>query len=165
MSEPRGGDPVTGARPVDLDRRDRSAFDFERTPREDESIAQLVRKLADQGSQLAKQQTALVEAEVRSSVNDLKEAAAAMAGAAVVGIAGLGVLLMGLSFLLGEVMELWLSTLIVAAATLAGAYAMFVAGKKKLGSSSLGVERSRRTVERAPGAISGSRNEGSFDGR
>ena len=138
---------------------ERSAFNFG-DEKSDESIPALLRRLADQGSHLAQQQAKLVEAEVRSSVNDLKEAAGAMAGAAVVGIAGLGVLLMGVAFLLGEVMELWLATLIVAAATLGGAYMMFLAGRKKLQSSSLSAERTRRTIERAPSAISGQPKDG-----
>jgi hypothetical protein len=137
---------------------DKAAFDFDKRTG-DESIPELLRRLADQGSHLAQQQAKLVQAEVQSSVDDLKRSAGAMAGAAVLGIAGLGVLLMGLAFLLGEVMELWLATLIVAAATLAGAYAMFAAGREKLQSSSLSVERSRRTIERAPGAVSGNTSE------
>jgi hypothetical protein len=32
---------------------------------------------------------------------------------------------------------------------------MFAAGRKKLSSSSLGVERTKRTLERAPSAMSG----------
>ena len=137
-----------------------SAFNFRDRHEEDEGIPQLLRRLTDQGTHLAQQQAALINAEVRASVNDLKEAVAAMAGAAVVGIAGLGVLLMGLSFLLGEVMELWLATLIVAAVTLAGAYAMFLGGKKKLSSTSMSMDRTRRTLERAPNAISGNSTEG-----
>lgn len=137
---------------------DRNAFNFDKRG-DDEGIPELLRRLADQGSHLAQQQAKLVQAEVQSSVDDLKQSAGAMAGAAVLGIAGLGVLLMGLAFLLGEAMPLWLATLIVAAATLAGAYAMFVAGQKKLQSSSLTAERSRRTIERAPSAVSGNTNE------
>ena len=144
--------------------REKRAFDFNEQ-RADESIPELVRRLADQGSHLAQQQARLVEAEVRSSVNDIKTAAGAMAGAAVVGIAGLGVLLMGLAFLLGEFMALWLATLLVAAATLVGAYALYEGGLKKLQSSSLDVERTRRTLERAPDAISGNTNEGPTDDR
>lgn len=165
-----GGDTIV-RRDLPAAAEGRSAFNFSARESDgtqrgsDESIPELLRRLADQGSHLAQQQAKLVEAEVRSSVNDLKEAAGAMAGAAVVGIAGLGVLLMGLSFLLGEVMELWLATLIVAVATLAGAYAMFAAGRKKLQSSSLDVERTRRTLERAPGAISGHADEGRRDDR
>lgn len=173
----RGGDDTIVRSPrTESPAGERSAFNFREresaAPRHDahhegsdESIPELLRRLTDQGSHLAQQQAKLVEAEVRSSVNDLKEAAGAMAGAAVVGIAGLGVLLMGLSFLLGEAMDLWLATLIVAAATLAGAYAMFAAGRKKLQSSSFDVERSRRTLERAPGAISGQNEEGRRNGR
>lgn len=167
----RGSGPPRGEAPLDermadragMDARagERSAFNFgERGSSGDESIPDLLRRLADQGSHLAQQQAKLVEAEVRSSVNDLKMAAGAMAGAAVVGIAGLGVLLMGIAFLLGEAMELWLATLIVAAATLAGAYAMYMAGQKKLQSSSLDIERTRRTLERAPDALSGNTSGG-----
>lgn len=142
-----------------IEERDRSAFNFR--AREDEAgIPELLRRLADQGSQLAEQQAQLVKAEIRSSVQDLKQAAGAMAGAAILGLVGLGVLLMGVSFLLGEVMELWLATLIVAAATLAGAYAMFAAGRSKLQSGSLDMDRTRHTIERAPDAISGDTNEG-----
>ena len=158
---PIGGVPLperTNRGRMDDPATDRSAFSFSERGG-DESIPDLLRRLADQGSHLAQQQAKLVEAEVRSSVNDLKQAAGAMAGAAVVGIAGLGVLLMGIAFLLGEAMELWLATLIVAAATLAGAYAMYMAGQKKLQSSSLDIERTRRTLERAPDAISGNSSE------
>jgi hypothetical protein len=160
---PMADDPATREIPVKekvggtTAERDGSAFKFRQ--QDDESIPQLLRRLADQGSHLAQQQGKLIEAEVRSSVGDLKEAVGAMAGAAVVGIAGLGVLLMGISFLLAEFMDLWLATLLVAAATLAGAYAMFTAGRKKLQSSSFSADRSRRTLERAPGAISGNTNE------
>lgn len=137
---------------------DKAAFNFDKDTG-DESIPELLRRLADQGSHLAQQQAKLVQAEVQSSVDDLKQSAGAMAGAAVLGIAGLGVLLMGLAFLLGEIMPLWAATLIVALATLAGAYALYEGGLKKLQSSSLRAERTRRTIERAPDAVSGHTNE------
>jgi hypothetical protein len=142
----------------------RSAMGFDQSERR-ESIPDLVRQLTEQGTHLAQQQANLVQAEIRSGVTDLKEAAGAMAGAAVVGLAGLGVTLMGLAYLLAEAMELWLATLIVGLVTLAAAYAMFTAGKKKLQSGSLSVDRTRRTMERAPGAISGNQNEVHNDGR
>lgn len=138
---------------------DKSPFSF-RQVEDNESIPQLLRELAEQGSHLAQQQVQLVQAEVRESVSDLKLALGAMAGAAVVGIAGLGILLIGLAYLLAEVMELWLATLIVAAVTLAGAYLLFVGGQKKMQSSSVTAERTRRTLERAPSTIAGKHNEG-----
>ena len=137
----------------------RSAFGFDQAGRK-ESIPDLVRQLTEQGSHLAQQQVSLVQAEVRDSINDLKVGAGAMAGAAVVGIAGLGVMLMGLAYLLDEFMPLCLATLIVAAVTLGVAYAMFASGKKKMQSNSMNIERTRRTLERAPSAIAGQREGG-----
>jgi len=167
MSDMMTRDPMMGAArtgdvPGDVEAReprgDRSAFSF-REPKDDESIGDLVRRLAEEGSHLAHQQVNLVETEVRSAVTDLKESAGAMAGAAVLGIAGIGVVLMGVSFLLGQAMPLWLATLIVGAATLVGAWAMFAGAKNNLESSSMSAERTRRTLERAPSAISGNTSE------
>ena len=142
----------------------RSPFSFPQSEGK-ENIADLLRQLAEQSGHLAQQQANLIQAEVKASVNDLKLAAGAMAGAAIVGLGGFGLLLLGLAFLLGEVMEMWMATLIVAAVALAGAYLLFLSGRKKMQSSSLGVERTRRTIERAPAAIAGHSNGGPSDGR
>jgi Putative Actinobacterial Holin-X, holin superfamily III len=142
----------------------RSAFGFEQSERR-ETIPDLLRQLTEQGAHLAQQQANLVQAEIRSGITDMKEAAGAMAGAAVVGLAALGVTLMGVAYLLAEAMELWLATLIVGLVTLGAAYAMFAAGKKKLQSGSLSVDRTRRTMERAPSAISGNSDGVSSHGR
>lgn len=162
MSDTNMRDPLTSERQGDAGGR--SAFQFEGGAG-NESLAGLVHQLAEQGSHLAQQQLRLVEAEVRSGVADVKESAGAMAGAAVLGLAGLGVLLMGIAYLLAEAMPLWLAATIVGAATLVGAYAMLAAGRKKLQSSSLGVDRTRRTLERAPTAMSGNSQKDSNDGR
>jgi hypothetical protein len=138
-----------------------SAFNFEKRGNDEsnEGIPALLRDLVHQGSHLAEQQSRLVQAEVRSAVGDLTASAGAVAGAAVLGIAGIGVVLMGLSFLVSQLMPLWLATLIVGVAALIGAYAMYAAGKKKMESSSLTMERTRHTIERAPAAVSGNENE------
>ena len=135
-----------------------SAFRFENRS-EEQSLPELLRELAHQGSHLAEQQTRLVEAEVRSATTDLKESVAAMGGAAVLGIASVGVLLMGVSFLLGSVMPLWLATMIVGLVTLAAAYGMYTTGKGKLQSKALTMDRTRHTMERAPRAMSGNEKE------
>ena len=96
---------------------------------------------------------------------ELAAAGAALGGAGVVAIAGLGVLLMVLSFLLATALPLWAATLIVAAATLIVAYVMFAAGRKKIAHSSLSMDRTRRTLERAPAALSGNANEGNHHDR
>jgi hypothetical protein len=123
----------------------KNVFGFDQAGRKD-SIPDLVRQLTEQGTHLAQQQVSLVQAEVRDSINDLK--------------VGAGVMLMGLAYLLDEFMQLWLATLIVAAVTLGVAYAMFTSGKKKMQSKSMSVERTRRTLERAPSAIAGQREGG-----
>ena len=129
-------------------------------PLDQDTIPTLLRNLADQGSHLAQQQANLIKAEVNDSVSGLKLAVGAMAGAAIVGIAGLGVLLMALAYLLAEAVDLWLATLIVAAVTLLAAYVLFRSGQKKIENSALSVDRTKRTLERAPTAVSGHSNEG-----
>src|SRR5918997_4478457 len=70
-----------------------------------ENVVDLLKQLAGQGSHLAEQQLALIKAEIRESTNELKTAVGAMAGAAVVGLAGLGVTLMGVAYLLGDAID------------------------------------------------------------
>ena len=145
--------------PRSTGRGEGSAFNF--SERQDsESIPDLLRDLVQQGGHLAEQQTKLVQAEMRSAVGEMKESVGAMAGAAVLGIAGIGVVLMAISYLLGSIMPMWLATLIVGVAALIGAYAMFKGSQDKLQSGSLTMDRTRRTIERAPSAMSGEESEG-----
>jgi hypothetical protein len=125
-------------------------------PRGGDNILDLVRQLTSQGSHLAEQQLALIKAEVRESAGDLKTAIGGMVGAAVVGMAGLGVVLMGLAYLLADAVEnLGLATLIVGAVALLIAYLMYAGAKKKMDASHLAPQRSRETLERTPAAVRG----------
>ncbi|EQB10449.1 hypothetical protein L288_03980 [Sphingobium quisquiliarum P25] len=122
----------------------------------DDNIVSLMRDLANQGSHLAEQQLALFKAEVRESATSVKAAVGAMAGAAVVGIAGLGVLLMGLAYLLADVIDhLGLATLIVGLVTLVAAYILYKGAAAKLRASELAPERSQHSLERTPAALRG----------
>lgn len=126
-----------------------------------ENLVDLVRQLTRQGSHLAEQQLQLVLAEVREGTNDLKVAVGGMLGAAVVGIAGLGVVLMGLSYLLGDAIEnLGLATLIVGVVTLILAFILYSGARKKMNAANLSPERSRRTLERTPDAVRGDLTSG-----
>lgn len=121
-----------------------------------DNVVDLLKQLVGQGSHLAEQQLALIKAEVRESTGELKTAAGAMAGAAVVGLAGLGVLLMGVAFLLGDAIDnLGLATLIVGAATLLIAYLMYRGGAAKMRATQLSPERTQRTLQRTPDAVRG----------
>lgn len=116
-----------------------------------DNIVDLLKQLAGQGSHLAEQQLSLIKAEIRESATDVKAAVGAMAGAAVVGIAGLGVTLMGLAYLLAQAIDnLGLATLIVGLATLGLAYVLYSSGSKKMSATHLAPDRTQRTLERTP---------------
>ena len=121
-----------------------------------DNIVDLLRQLVGQGSHLAEQQLSLIKAEIRESTNDLKVAVGAMAGAAVVGIAGLGVVLMGLAFLLGDAIEnVPLATVIVGLATLGLAYLLYRSGASKMSATHLAPDRTQRTLQRTPDVARG----------
>ena len=121
-----------------------------------DNVVDLLKQLVGQGSHLAEQQLALIKAEIRESTADLKTAIGAMAGAAVVALAGLGVVLMGIAYLLGDAIEnVGLATLIVGLATLALAYVLYKSGAKKMSATHLSPERSQRTIQRTPDAVRG----------
>lgn len=127
-----------------------------RAPAHDENVVDLIGKLTRQGAHLAEEQVSLMQAEVREAATDLKQAVGSLAGAAVVGIAGLGVTLMGLAYLVaGWVENLWLGTLIVGAITLIVAWIMYSSGKAKMRTTELKPDRTIRTVEDTPDAVTG----------
>ena len=132
---------------------DRPAIGGGQTPNSagGDNIVDLVRQLAGQGSHLAEQQLTLVKAEIREATTDLKTAIGGLVGAAVVGMAGLGVTLMGIAFLLGQAIDnVALATIIVGAATLVLAYVLYSSASKKMSTAHLAPERSQRTLERTP---------------
>lgn len=121
-----------------------------------DNVVDLLKQLAGQGSHLAEQQMALVKAEIRESTQDLKTAIGAMAGAAVVALAGLGVLLMGIAYLLGDAIDnVGLATVIVGIAALALAFVLYRSGAAKMSATHLSPERTQRTLQRTPDAVRG----------
>ncbi len=121
-----------------------------------DNVVDLLRELVGQGTHLADQQLSLIKAEVRESAADVKTAVGGLVGAAVVGIAGLGVVLMGLAYLLADAIDnLGLATLIVGAATLVLAYILYRGAAAKMSATHLAPERSQRILERTPDAVRG----------
>jgi len=121
-----------------------------------DNVVDLLKQLAGQGSHLAEQQLALIKAEIHESTTDLKAAIGAMAGAAVVGLAGLGVALMGLAYLLGDAINnVGLATLIVGLVTLGIAFVLYKSGASKMSATNLAPDRTERTLQRTPDAIRG----------
>ena len=121
-----------------------------------DNVVDLLKELTSQGSHLAEQHLKLIKTEIRESATDVKAAVGSMLGAAVVGIAGLGVTLMGLAYLLGDAINnLGLGTLIVGIAALALAYTLYRTGSKKMSTTELAPERTERTLKRTPEAARG----------
>lgn len=123
----------------------------------DPNIIDLVGRLTQQGAHLAKEQVNLMQAEVRVAADEIKAAIAAIAAAVVFGIAGLGVLLMGIAYLVGDALEnLALGTIIVGAATLMFAGILYASGKTKAGSTDLTPDRTLASLADDPAALAGS---------
>ncbi|MBI1403116.1 MAG: hypothetical protein GC147_07880 [Porphyrobacter sp.] len=120
------------------------------------NIVDLVGRLTQQGAHLAREQVSLMQAEVREATRDVKEAVGAMAGAAVFGIAGLVVFLMGISYYVGAALEnLALGPIIVGAITLVIAGILFASGRSKASTAHLKPDRSIDTISDTPAAATG----------
>lgn len=120
------------------------------------NIVDLVGRLTQQGAHLAKDQVSLMQAEVREATQDIKVAIGAFATAAVFGIAGLGVLLMGIAYFVAQALEnLALGTTIVGVATLIVAAILYAGAKKKVDTANLRPERTINTIEDTPAAATG----------
>lgn len=149
---------------TDLDGTDTRSETASVTPRSSKSrpaaggdnIVDLLRNLVNQGTHLADQQLSLIKAEVRESAADIKTAIGGLLGAAVVGIAGLGVLLMGVAYVLaGAIEDLGLATVIVGAVTLLLAFILYRVAASKMAAANLAPERTQRTLQRTPEVIRG----------
>ena len=122
-----------------------------------DNVVDLLGQLTSQGAHLAQEQVALMQAEVREGVTDIKQAIAAYAGAAVLGLAGLGVTLTGLGWWLGDGIDnVPLGILIVGVITLIVAAILYSSGKAKTAAAHLKPERTIRTVEDTPDIVTGS---------
>ncbi len=129
------------------------------TPRsgaQDHNIVDLVGRLTQQGAHLARAQVSLMQAEVREAAQDVKTAVGAMAAAAVVGVAGLGVLLMGIAYYVGDALDdVPLGTTLTGIATLVIALILYASGRKKIAAANIRPDRSIETIADTPAAATG----------
>ena len=102
------------------------------TRTEGESVAELVKKLSDQGTELARLEVALAKAEVTEKGKRLGIGAGAFGAAGVVGLCALGALTATLVLALATFLDGWLAALIVTVAYAAVAGVLALAGKKKV---------------------------------
>ncbi len=123
---------------------------------QESNIVDLVGHLTQQGAHLAREQVSLMQAEVREAANDVKAAVGAMAGAIVFGVAGLGVLLMGIAYLVGDAINnVALGTILTGVITLVIAGILYAGGRKKIDASNLKPTRTIETIADTPAAATG----------
>ena len=121
-----------------------------------DNVVDLIGQLTSQGAHLAQEQVALMQAEVREAATDIKQAIAAYAGAAVLGLTGLGVTATGLGFWLGDAIDnLPLGIIIVGVVTLIVAAVLYSSARAKTAAAHLKPERSIRTASDTPDVLTG----------
>lgn len=106
-----------------------------------ESIADLIRNLATDLSELLSKEVALAKSEVGESVSEAKTAVGAIATGGAIAMAGLIVLLMSAVYGLSNVVDPWLAALIVGAGALLIGFVMVASAKKKLSADAMVPDR------------------------
>jgi len=117
------------------------------------SIGALIRQLTREVPELFTKELALAKAELQESLTTLKAGVAAVAGAAVVLLAGLIILLMSAVYGLATIMELWLAALIVGGVTLIIGFIMLQSGKKQFEPAHLTPDRTLHAVQQDKDAL------------
>jgi hypothetical protein len=121
---------------------------------DDRSIAELVKDLSQQSSELARKEVELAKAEMSLKAKRLGIGAGAFGAAGLVGLLALGALTATLILALSNAMDAWLAALIVtvAYAALAGALALVGRSRVKAGTPPLpeqAIESSKEDVDYA----------------
>lgn len=121
-----------------------------------DSIADLLRNLANDLSTLLAKELALAKAEIREASEDVKTSVTSLGTGAGIAFAGFIILLMACVYGLSEVMEPWLSALIVGGVALIIGIIMMKAAQKKLQANSLAptrtvdaLQKDKETAKRA----------------
>ena len=122
-------------------------------PESDTSVLGLIRQLAHEVPSLFAKEVALAKAELRESVQTVKQGAFAVGGGAIVMLGGFIMVLLAGVYVLSYVLAPWLAALIVGIAAIVIGFFMVQAGKKKFESSSLAPERTASALHKDKEAI------------
>ena len=134
------------------------------------SIGQLVSDVSTDLSQIMRGEIELAKAEIKQDVQHAGKGAGMFAGAAVMALYGLGLLLLGLAAVLAIWLPVWASLLIVAAVLFAIAGILALVGKKQVtqvkGKPERAIDQAQQTVatlKQAPATIRGERTAPALD--
>ncbi|KNC17928.1 hypothetical protein AC788_00850 [Pseudomonas sp. RIT-PI-a] len=120
---------------------------------DDASIGGLLRQLTREVPELFTKELALAKAEMQQSLTTLKAGIAAVAGGAIVLLAGFIILLMAAVYGLGTVMQLWLAALIVGGITVIVGFIMLQSGKKQFEPSHFTPDRTLHAMQQDKEAL------------
>lgn len=120
---------------------------------DDATIGGLLRQLTREVPELFTKELALAKAEMQQSLTTLKAGIAAVAGGAIVLLAGFIILLMAAVYGLGNVMQLWLAALIVGGITVIGGFIMLQSGKKQFEPSHFTPDRTLHAMQQDKEAL------------
>jgi hypothetical protein len=119
-------------------------------PPDDRSIGDLLGELVNETTTLLKQEVALAKTEIREEAKTAARNGAYVAAGGAVAYAGLVVLLIGLGWLVGQIIDvnlIWLGLLLVGAAVAAGGYALVQKGLTAFNEMDPTPERTVETLE------------------
>jgi hypothetical protein len=111
------------------------------------TLGELFSDLAGDLSTLVRQEIALARAETMETARAAARNSAMMGVGGALAYAGLIVLLIAIAYLLGEVMPLWLATLIVGVIAAAIGGALIMAGKNRMANLSVMPERTVESIK------------------
>lgn len=145
------------------------ATDFERTafdrtherparPREMESVSGLFRRLADDVTDLFAQELALFKTETMGAIGDVRMAVGSLATGGAVVFAGFIFLLLAAFLGLTNIVEPWLSALIVGGVTLIAGLILTATGKRKLEPAAFRPRHTERSLQKDRDMIKGARH-------
>jgi hypothetical protein len=120
------------------------------------SLAGLVRQLTHDITSLFTKELALAKVEVSHSIQDAKAGAVSLVSGGSVLYAGFLFLLLAGVLALGQVVELWMASLIIGGAVTVVGMIMVASGKKKMKASSFKPEHTLAAMEKDKQAMRGS---------
>jgi hypothetical protein len=101
-------------------------------PRDERSLGDLFGELSEESSRLVRQEIALAKTEITESARRVGKDVGMIAAGGVIAYAGFIVALGALAILLGEIMPLWLSTLLVGIIVIAVGAGLAMKGRNDL---------------------------------
>jgi hypothetical protein len=123
------------------------------TPEGDASVIGLLRQLTHEVPALFSKELALAKAEMEHNLTALKAGVAAVAGGAIVLLAGFIILLMAAVYGLSTVMQPWAAALIVGGIVVVIGFVMVQSGKKQFDPSHLRPDRTLNAMDKDQQAL------------